>query len=209
MQVRWMFVRLSQHLPSQTPLNSELSPPALEQGGSGTHQHSSSGTLRSDATAPTPENRGDTGRVLLENMHTREAVLSSRTAQEELARFQAEMHGSSTPAMHGMHPNALDGELVQAQSSSSILSSVLGGLGQAPPSSHTLHDVDGVHMTPAVRPVVGETPLPVHAGTTPMQRDFSVSDAMVGTEVASLVLQSPLWSMLSPRLTGRSNRRRV
>jgi hypothetical protein len=40
---------------------------------------------------------------------------------------------------------------------------------------------------------------------TAQPRNFGASDAMVGTEVASLLLQSPLWSILSPRLTGVSS----
>ena len=175
----------------------------------GAHQPSSNGALQSDAHGPTPEGREDARRVLQEYMHMREAVLSSQIVQEDFARTQAEMRAaySRMVAMQGMQLSAPAGRHDMSQSPTPIFDSILGRLDQAPPLLDDLPVPDSANMTPTWAPVLGETA--PDRGSIPMRRDFGVSDAMVGTEVASLVLQSPLWNMLSPSLTGRSNRRRA
>lgn len=193
---------MSHRLPPRAQAPSAVSPPPQQLQPDVPQPPSPSVSLHSDAHDHTPlVGRDDARRLLQEYLHMREAVLSSQIVQDDLARFQAEMRDTRTPA----NPTASSGSRGWEQSPGTILGDLLGVVDPAPPPGDLPVPEDV--MTPAWAPALGRAHR--NGANTAAQQDFGVSDAMVGTEVAALVLQSPLWSMISPSSTGRSNRRRV
>jgi hypothetical protein len=157
-----------------------------------------SARLQPSARAQTPSgSSAEAWTELQEYLHMREAFLSSQIVQQELARLQEGMHNTQASTMAHATPSSAVPSHIRRRHSLSR-----SGLDQAVPATvprnFTMPVPDDV-VTP--RWASPRDRLHPHGGNTAMLQNFGMSDAMVGTEVASLLIHSPLWSVFSPRMT--------
>lgn len=211
MQVRWVLVRMFSPVQQHAQVQSTASPPHQE-----TQYSAPEPALPQTGQQPATEHthtaadRNGSRRVLQEEyqeyLQMREAVLSSHIVQEDLARFQAAMRGTRTPLSSAWRPSTSFGRRRQGNEPPGTVHE--NRLGEFDPDVPAAVPQAGDLPRDLYTPAAVGTPHRHGANAAVHHHGFGVSDAMVGTEVAALVLQSPLWSVLSPSLTGRSNRTR-